>query len=116
MRKLFDKVTVLYEGRQIFFGQTSEARTYFEELGFECKIPQNHDPVFCLPVSNMNISGPERQTTPDFLTSMTSQKERLVRPGFEDTAPRTATEFEERWKRSHQHQQLMLRIEAYESK
>ncbi|KAJ6011707.1 hypothetical protein N7522_002062 [Penicillium canescens] len=92
---LFDKVTVLYEGRQIFFGQTSEARTYFEELGFEC---------------------PERQTTPDFLTSMTSQKERLVRPGFEDTAPRTATEFEERWKKSHQHQQLMLRIEAYESK
>ncbi|KAJ6100307.1 CDR ABC transporter [Penicillium canescens] len=91
----FDKVTVLYEGRQIFFGQTSEARTYFEELGFEC---------------------PERQTTPDFLTSMTSQKERLVRPGFEDTAPRTATEFEERWKKSHQHQQLMLRIEAYESK
>ncbi|OGE53517.1 hypothetical protein PENARI_c007G00791 [Penicillium arizonense] len=88
---LFDKVTVLYEGRQIFFGQTSEARTYFEELGFEC---------------------PERQTTPDFLTSMTSQKERLVRPGYEDTAPRIATEFEERWKKSHQHQQLMLRIEA----
>ncbi|CAG8905870.1 unnamed protein product [Penicillium egyptiacum] len=91
---LFDQVTVLYEGRQIFFGQTAEARAYFEELGFEC---------------------PERQTTPDFLTSMTSPKERLVRPGFEDKAPRTATEFEERWKKSHQHHQLMLRIEAYES-
>jgi hypothetical protein len=47
---------------------------------------------------------------------MTSLKERVVRPGFENTAPRTATEFEERWKKSHQHQQLMLQIEAYESK
>jgi len=47
---------------------------------------------------------------------MTSPKERLVRPGFEDKAPRTATEFEVRWKQSHQHQQLMLQIEAYESK
>ncbi|KAJ5817413.1 CDR ABC transporter [Penicillium robsamsonii] len=93
--ELFDQVTVLHEGRQIFFGQTSEARAYFEELGFEC---------------------PERQTTPDFLTSMTSPKERLVRPGFEDKAPRTAMEFEERWKKSQQHHQLMLRIEAYESK
>lgn len=60
--------------------------------------------------------GPERQTTPDFLTSMTSPKERLVRQGFEDKSPRTATEFEERWKNSQQHQQLMLQIEAYESK
>ncbi|KAJ5543796.1 CDR ABC transporter [Penicillium frequentans] len=93
--ELFDQVTVLYEGRQIFFGQTSEARTYFEELGFEC---------------------PERQTTPDFLTSVTSPKERLLQPGFEGKAPRTAKEFEERWKKSHQHHQLMLRIEAYESK
>lgn len=42
MRKLFDKVTVLYEGRQIFFGQISEAHAYFEELGFECNIPQSH--------------------------------------------------------------------------
>ncbi|CAI7643179.1 unnamed protein product [Penicillium discolor] len=92
---LFDKVTVLYEGRQVFFGSTAEGRAYFEELGFEC---------------------PERQTTPDFLTSMTSPKERLVRQGFEDKAPRTATEFEKRWKNSPHYQQLMLQIEAYESK
>ncbi|CAI7589433.1 hypothetical protein PCG10_001645 [Penicillium crustosum] len=92
---LFDKVTVLYEGRQVFFGNTSEGRAYFEELGFEC---------------------PERQTTPDFLTSMTSPKERLIRQGYEDKAPRTAMEFEERWKNSKQYQQLMLQIEAYEGK
>ncbi|KAK4865296.1 hypothetical protein LT330_009407 [Penicillium expansum] len=92
---LFDKVTVLYEGRQVFFGNTFEGRAYFEELGFEC---------------------PKRQTTPDFLTSMTSPKERLIRQGCEDKAPRTATEFEERWKKSRQHQELMLEIEAYENK
>lgn len=61
-------------------------------------------------------SGPKRQTTPDFLTSMTSPKERLLRPGFENSAPRTATEFEQRWKNSCQHQQLMLQIESYESR
>ncbi|OQD89391.1 hypothetical protein PENANT_c002G07605 [Penicillium antarcticum] len=92
---LFDKVTVLYEGRQIFFGQASEARAYFEDLGFEC---------------------PDRQTTPDFLTSMTSPKERLVRPGFENKAPRTAVEFEKTWNNSQQKKQLTLQIEAYQVK
>ncbi|KAF5684748.1 putative ABC1 transport, partial [Fusarium denticulatum] len=65
---LFDRVTVLYEGHQIFFGRINEAKQYFENLGFEC---------------------PDRQTTPDFLTSMTSPQERRVRSGFESTAPRT---------------------------
>jgi hypothetical protein len=64
----------------------------------------------------VKFPGPAQQTTPDFLTSMTSPKERLVRPGFEAKAPRTAMEFEERWKKSRQRQQLMLQIEAYESK
>lgn len=39
-----------------------------------------------------------------------------MRSGFEDKAPRTAVEFEARWKNSHEHQQLMHQIEAYESK
>ncbi|OJJ70038.1 hypothetical protein ASPBRDRAFT_56781 [Aspergillus brasiliensis CBS 101740] len=90
----FHNVLLLYEGRQIYFGPTSEARAYFEELGFEC---------------------PEQQTTPDFLTSMTSPKERRVRPGFEYEVPVTSMEFETRWKKSQQRQQLMGRIEAYES-
>jgi ABC-type multidrug transport system ATPase subunit len=37
--QLFDRVTVLYEGRQIYFGKATEAKTYFEEIGFECKCP-----------------------------------------------------------------------------
>ncbi|RMZ74607.1 ABC transporter CDR4 [Pyrenophora seminiperda CCB06] len=32
---LFDKVLVLYEGRQIFFGKTTEAKTYFYPIGGE---------------------------------------------------------------------------------
>ena len=46
MGQLFDKVTVLYEGRQVFFGKTSEGRAYFEELGFECELLWFLDPIF----------------------------------------------------------------------
>lgn len=35
MGQLFDRVTLLYKGRQIFFGKASEAVSYFENLGFE---------------------------------------------------------------------------------
>jgi hypothetical protein len=45
---------------------------------------------------------------------MTSPKERRVRPGFERTVPKTALEFEERWKKSQQRQQLMRSIAEYE--
>ena len=47
---------------------------------------------------------------------MTSPKERRVRPGFEDSVPRTAVEFEERWKKSKHYQKLLLQIQAYECK
>ncbi|WAO87350.1 Hypothetical protein NCS54_00465600 [Fusarium falciforme] len=90
---LFDRVTVLYEGRQIFFGRTTEAKQYFESLGFEC---------------------PDRQTTPDFLTSMTSPQERRVKPGYERTAPRTPDEFAERWQASEPRKQLLRELSEYE--
>ncbi|KAL2015963.1 hypothetical protein VTK56DRAFT_4498 [Thermocarpiscus australiensis] len=89
---LFDKALVLYEGRQIFFGRAAEAKQYFINLGFEC---------------------PPRQTTPDFLTSMTSPHERIVRPGFEDKAPRTPDEFAAAWKNSAEYKALMAEIEEY---
>ncbi|KAL2172726.1 hypothetical protein VTG60DRAFT_4172 [Thermothelomyces hinnuleus] len=89
---LFDKVIVLYEGRQIFFGKASEAKQYFINLGFEC---------------------PARQTTPDFLTSMTSPHERIVRPGFEGKAPRTPDEFAAAWKNSTEYRALQAEIEEY---
>lgn len=89
---LFDKATVLYEGRQIFFGPAGEARQYFINLGFDC---------------------PPRQTTPDFLTSMTSDLERVVRPGFENRAPRTPDEFAAAWKASNEYKRLQAEIEEY---
>ena len=54
---LFDKATVLYEGRQIYFGPASQAKQYFVNLGFEC---------------------PKNQTDPDFLTSMTSKSSKSM--------------------------------------
>ncbi len=91
----FDKALVLYEGRQIFFGRADKAKKYFVNMGFEC---------------------PARQTDPDFLTSMTSPTERIVRPGFEDRVPRTPDEFVARWKASAEYQDLLAEIEAYKEK
>ncbi|TDZ18681.1 ZEB2-regulated ABC transporter 1 [Colletotrichum orbiculare MAFF 240422] len=89
---VFDKVLVLYEGRQIYFGKTDEAKGYFEGLGFDC---------------------PSQQTTADFLTSMTSPQEHVIRPGWEDKTPRTPDEFSKCWKESRDRARLMEDIEAY---
>lgn len=88
----FDKVLVLYEGRQIFFGRAGDARQYFIDLGFEC---------------------PARQTVPDFLTSMTSPTERIIRDGFKGKAPRTPDDFAAAWKNSAEYKALQAEIEEY---
>jgi len=90
---LFDKALVIYEGRQIFFGDKDAARQYFIDLGFEC---------------------PDRQTTADFLTSMTSPGERRARPGFERRVPRTPDEFAAAWKASRERLELVQDIMRYE--
>ena len=77
----FDKAVVLYEGRQIYFGPCDEAKQYFIDMGWEC---------------------PARQTTGDFLTSVTNPSERRVREGYEGKVPRTPDEFEKYWKESPQ--------------
>ncbi|MCJ1437052.1 hypothetical protein MMC27_006437 [Xylographa pallens] len=92
---IFDKVVVLYEGYQIYFGPSTQAKQYFIDLGFHC---------------------PERQTTADFLTSMTSSIERIVRSDFESKVPRTPEEFAKAWKDSSIRAQLMRDIEEYERK
>ena len=90
---MFDKVTVLYEGRQIYFGPTKAAKEFFIKMGYTC---------------------PDRQTTGDFLTSLTNSSERIVTPGFEKLVPRTPDEFQKRWHESDERKQLLLDIEAYE--
>lgn len=80
MVPLFDKVIVINSGRQIFYGKATEAKAYFESLGFVC---------------------PERTTITDFLNSMSAAPEhRHVREGWEARVPRTATEFEDIFRRS----------------
>jgi ABC-type multidrug transport system permease subunit/ABC-type multidrug transport system ATPase subunit len=86
-------VTVLYEGRQIYFGRTTEAKEFFTNMGFEC---------------------PERQTTADFLTSLTSPAERIVKKGFENLVPRTPDEFAAAWKNSKDYKELLREIEEFD--
>ncbi|CAI7608425.1 unnamed protein product [Penicillium glandicola] len=90
---VFDKVTVLYEGRQIYFGRTTEAKEFFTNMGFQC---------------------PDRQTTADFLTSLTSPAERIVKPGFENMVPRTPDEFAAAWKNSAAYKELQKEIADYD--
>lgn len=95
MYRKFDKVTLLYEGRQIYFGPVESAAQYFHELGFE---------------------RPLRATTPDFLTSITNPDERLTREGFKDKVPRSPDDFARAWKQSVQARQLLADIELFNEK
>ncbi|CAI6091693.1 unnamed protein product [Clonostachys chloroleuca] len=88
---LFDKAMVIYEGRQIYFGPASKAKEYFIRLGFKPHA---------------------RQTTPDFLTSMTSPSERVTRPGF--NPPQTPEDFAAAWKASRDYRELKMQMEEYQ--
>lgn len=77
---LFDKVLVIDQGRQVYFGPASEAREYFEGLRFA------HKP---------------RQTTPDYLTGCTDHWEREFAEGVDpSTMPNTAEDLERIYKSS----------------
>ncbi|KAL4925873.1 ABC-2 type transporter-domain-containing protein [Aspergillus undulatus] len=86
---IFDKAVVLYEGREIYFGPCSLAKEHFVEMGLYC---------------------PPRQTTGDFLTSVTNPQERKAREGMENKVPRTPEEFETYWKNSPYFAELQQEI------
>lgn len=90
---VFDKVIVLYEGRQIYFGPCNKAEQYFADMGW---------------------AKPSRQTTGDFLTSVTNPQERQAREGMEQKVPRTPDEFEEYWRKSPAYEALMREITEHE--
>lgn len=92
---VFDKAIVLYEGREIFFGKADKAKAYFENMGWYC---------------------PPRQTTGDFLTSVTNPAERQAREGYEDKCPRTSEDFEKYWRNSPEYKELQSEIAEYETK
>lgn len=90
---VFDKVAVLYDGRQIYFGEKTAAKRYFIDMGFDC---------------------PTRQTTADFLTSITSPAERVTRPGFEMKVPHTPDEFAAAWQKSEDRAHLLREIDEFD--
>ncbi|KAL1960694.1 hypothetical protein VTO42DRAFT_6524 [Malbranchea cinnamomea] len=67
--ELFDKVLVLDEGKEIYYGPMAEARPFMEDLGFLCRDGEN---------------------IADYLTGVTVPTERKIRPGYENTFPRNA--------------------------
>ncbi|CAI4386657.1 ABA_G0026020.mRNA.1.CDS.1 [Saccharomyces cerevisiae] len=89
----FDKVTVLYAGRQIFCGKTTEAKDYFENMGYLC---------------------PPRQSTAEYLTAITDPNGlHEIKPGFEYQVPHTADEFEKYWLDSPEYARLKGEIQKY---
>ncbi|KAJ7852075.1 hypothetical protein B0H14DRAFT_3085739 [Mycena olivaceomarginata] len=78
---LFDKVAVISEGRMVYFGPADQARGLLYGAGYA---PQA-----------------ERQTTPDFIVSVTDAAGRIVRPGLtpaeEQARPRTSAELAQRF-------------------
>ncbi|KXG50083.1 CDR ABC transporter [Penicillium griseofulvum] len=91
--KQFDKVLVIDNGRQVFFGPASEARSYFEGLGFREK---------------------PRQTTPDYLTGCTDPFEREFKDGRSaDDVPSTPQALVEAFDKSVYSETLDQEMKAY---
>ncbi|GIC87801.1 uncharacterized protein Aud_004192 [Aspergillus udagawae] len=88
----FDKVLVLDEGKQIFYGPQQDAVPFMEGLGF------------------MRDSGSNRA---DFLTGVTVPTERLIAPGYEDKFPRTAGEILAAYKRSSIQPKMLEECRSY---
>ncbi|KAL4744626.1 hypothetical protein BDW72DRAFT_212322 [Aspergillus terricola var. indicus] len=83
---LFDKVLVLDEGKQIYYGPAAEAKPFMEELGF----------VY---TEGGNIG--------DFLTGVTVPTERKIQPGYESRFPRNADEIRALYEKSPTYSQMI---------
>ena len=90
----FDKVLLLHEGRQIYFGDTKSAKSFFTDLGF---CPS------------------ERDSTSDFLYSLTSSQPREIEQKHRLNLPRTVEDFERIWKKSPERAELLRQIDTYGS-
>lgn len=90
---LFNKVCVLDDGYQIYYGPADKAKKYFEDMGYVC---------------------PSRQTTADFLTSVTSPSERtlnkdMLKKGIH--IPQTPKEMNDYWVKSPNYKELMKEVD-----
>ncbi|KAH9199408.1 ABC-2 type transporter-domain-containing protein [Zygosaccharomyces rouxii] len=96
--QLFDKATVLYNGKQIYFGPADKAVAYFQDMGWV---------------------KPPRMTSAEFLTSVTVDFENRtldIKPGYEDKVPKSGAEFEQRWLESEEYQELLRYYDDYQAR
>ncbi|KAG6909484.1 hypothetical protein DXG01_017206 [Tephrocybe rancida] len=91
----FDKVCLIYEGKMVYYGPGDQARQYFIDMGY-AQWAKNSDRH----TDDLNRYEPApRQTTSDFLVSVTDPNGRTARAGV-TSLPRTAQEFADHFKRS----------------
>ncbi|KZM19104.1 uncharacterized protein EKO05_0010170 [Ascochyta rabiei] len=76
---LFDKVLVLDEGKQVYYGPREQARPFMEAQGFICG---------------------EGANVADYLTGVTVPSERQIKPEFESRFPRNNVELEKAYRES----------------
>lgn len=76
---MFDKVLVLDDGKQVFYGTREQARPFMESQGFLCD-------------DGANVA--------DYLTGVTVPSERRLMPGFENRFPRINTELQHSYSQS----------------
>ncbi|KAI1387652.1 ABC-2 type transporter-domain-containing protein [Hypoxylon trugodes] len=92
----FDKVLVIDAGKQVYFGPTTEARAYFEGLGF---LPR------------------PRQTTPDYVTGCTDEFEREYSEGYSlRNAPHSPETLAEAFEKSRFAEQLKNDMTEYKTR
>lgn len=92
--ELADKVLLIDEGKCLYFGPTDQAKQYFIDLGFDC---------------------PDRWTTPDFLTSVSDEHERTIRPGWESRIPRSPEAFSRLYRDSDAYRRNLADVDDFEA-
>jgi ATP-binding cassette subfamily G (WHITE) protein 2 (SNQ2) len=92
---LFDKILVLDEGKQLYYGPRTQAVPFMNELGF-----------YCDPAANKS----------DFLSGVCVPTERQIISGYESSFPRTNVEVQERYWVSSIRKEMELELDYAESK
>lgn len=88
----YDKVLVMYHGRQIYYGPASAAQAYFERMGYICS--------------------PDQQIS-DYLTSVTSRLSRKRNPDIKRHVPELADEMERWWLELPEFEALQDELQSY---
>ncbi|THW43914.1 putative Brefeldin A resistance protein [Aureobasidium pullulans] len=83
----FDKVLVLDEGKQLYYGPAKMAKQFMEDIGFYC---------------------PDGANVADYLTGVTVPTERQIREGFESKFPRNADQIVELYQASTIREQMEI--------